>query len=104
MFSLAISSICDCSRARSPSMAAASSGSASTSGAEKNPGVRSTGGATADEIDRTAPHAKGRRRTRKPVVVYHILGAVVSYLQAVAFGVPIARSQPLLHRACQVIA
>jgi hypothetical protein len=62
MFSLAISSICDCWRRSSPSIAAASSGSAAASGAEKKPDAGLAAAGKAGEIARTAPLATGRRQ------------------------------------------
>jgi hypothetical protein len=59
MFSLAISSICDCWRRSSPFIAAAISGSAAARGLEKKPAPFSAASRTAGEIARTAPLTSG---------------------------------------------
>jgi hypothetical protein len=85
MFSLAISSIWVCWRRHSPVIAAASSGSAATSGASKKPVSRAAEREETGEIARTAPLAeRGRRGWAAELQVYHISGADVSRLLAIA--------------------
>jgi hypothetical protein len=85
MFSLAISSICDCWRWRSPSIAAAISGSAAASAAEKNPSSRSATAGRSEEIARTTPIAARDSAHRRGIaVIYHISIADVSRLPAIA--------------------
>ena len=73
MFSLAINSICDCSRAHSPAIAAATSGSAAASGSRKKPSPRGADNGRAEEIARTTPlgeqeEASGRAEYGKSTI------------------------------------
>src|SRR5215204_7690059 len=95
MFSLAISSICDCWRRRSASIDAASSGSVLAKASEKKPAVGSAIDGRAEEIARTTPLGTTAAKSGAELhASYHMSGADVSRLPDIASHAIHARPHP----------